>query len=281
MDNVNGIEITEPGKARMKIKSNVARLDDKRKSKKAEYAGNYKISDGCLVHVRSTAKNVIETVLCDFTAKIIGVKTFDDCLQRRSVYVIEGKHCSDKDLPTIEVPAEKFHSGAWISEFWGLLAFVEPTNSALRHTTAAVHKFSTCDAPVPYVESKSYLGWVRTKQGWVYLTATGAMTQKGLDKTINVILSGNMGRYQLPEPPETLDLTLLRKFLSVSKSNPKIGAVLFACVVRSVLHSAHPIDFFLFIYGSTGAKKSSVVATALSFLGNFTGATMPANWNST
>lgn len=281
MDNVNGIEVTEPGKARMKIKSNVAQLDDKRKSKKAEYAGNYKISNGCLVHVRSTAKNVIETVLCDFDAKIIEVKIFDDGLQRRSVYVIQGKHCSGKDLPTIEVPADKFHSGAWIAEFWGLLAFVEPTNSSLRHTTAAVHKFSTCDSPVPFVESKAYLGWVKTNQGWIYLTSTGAMTKKGLDKTINVILTGNMSRYQLPEPPKTLDFSLVKKFLSVSKSNPKVGAILFACVARSVLYTAHPIDFFLFIYGSTGAKKSSVVAIALSFLGYFTGATMPANWNST
>ncbi|MBE0435346.1 MAG: DUF927 domain-containing protein [Methylomicrobium sp.] len=286
---IGGVEIIEPGVAKIKIKekSNVVKMPAKAQKQKdsAPYGdGAYKNIDGAIHHVRKTKEGaVFWAKICNFTAYIESTRSIDDGLQRQTKYTISGVREDGAKLPKIEVIDTKFHAGTWVNENWGLSARIEPTASAARRVTDAIHVFSIENGNIPSKDSRSFLGWEFEKGMWRYLHNDGAITKDGLDESVNVELSGNMSRYRLPSPDMDRcksSFRLVNDFLNISESNPKIGAALFAAVVRAPLYTAEAIDFCLFLQGTTGSKKSSTAAVALSFFGDFTFRTLTQNWHS-
>jgi len=109
----------KPEVAKSKAKSKA-----KTNSESPQSSHSYIESKGCHCHVKRTLDGPIEVQLSNFTARITEEVVRDDGAERRTTCSIEGKLADGRQLPTAEVPAERFGPMNWTTAAWGTRAVV-------------------------------------------------------------------------------------------------------------------------------------------------------------
>lgn len=192
----------------------------------------------------------------------------DDGIEEKRLFVMIGITAKGERLPPTNVPVSQFPAMNWVLQ-WGNKLVHAPGNGNKDNARAAIQVLSG-DVETQYVYR--HTGWRKIDGQWLYLHGGGAIGADGHNEQICVELDpGNMQRYQLPAPDKKTQhyATLLLDLLSISPSNPAIGAALACAVCLAPLGEAVEINFALFFAGLTGSLKSSAASLALGFFGDF------------
>lgn len=247
--------------------------------------GNYQIINGAFYQLKPTREgDTIKIKLGNFNCWIEEETIHDDGIIDKAFYRIKGKREDGTPLPIIEVTLVKFGVMNWPGELWGSRALIYSGTTKRDNLRVAILLYSNRNGDIARRTVYGYLGWKKIDNYWCYLTGSGAITAAGLDQNIQVDLGGgHMSRYCLPEPPELAqlqsELTAIDDLLAIAPNRPEIGVMLLLAIARAPLSECHPIDFVIYLQGSTGVFKSSVTALALAFFGEFDARRFPANFS--
>jgi hypothetical protein len=188
--------------------------------------------------------------------------------------MMKGQLDSGKPLPEIRVPVRLFGQMNWILTEWGSGAVVAAGLTKKDQLREAIQILS----PNP-AQQRVYTctGWRQVDGRWHYLTAGGAVGYDGFD----VDLGPPLDRYRLPRtaenPAEAMKLSLsLLRVAPLTLTLP-----LWAGVYRAPLAGMYPLDFMLWLLGSSGTLKSSLAALFLSHYGKFDRTSLPGEWVTT
>lgn len=215
--------------------------------------------------------------LANFIANIVEEVSEDDGQQITHKYLLEGR-CENNPLPRIDVPAAQFPSMAWVSQ-WSSGVIIEPgwtIKETVRHAIQVLSKDTTQQTYV-----FKHTGWREENKNKIFLSHGGAI---GGDD-IKVQLSKELSRYSLPSHPEN-EIEAIRtslSFLDIGKHEvtlPLFTAVYLAPLTSLFSETPHPVNFSFYVYGSTGAFKTTLALIALSHFGDFN-ATCLSNFEDT
>ena len=223
--------------------------------------------------------------LASFSALITNEVVEDDGAEKRRLYEIKVTvYDPDAGEETFDclVPADKFDDLKWLAEHTSAKAFVNPTRGYKEHVNVAIRSLSSPKRRT----IRKHLGWVETRQGWVYLNSGVLIGEARGDRTpgegIEVDLSGSaLGLFKLPQPPQGEDrVAAVRAALRMLDIGPDVVTFpLLAAVARSVLGLS---DFTVFLVGPSGAFKSQIAALGQQFFGaGMDSAHLPCSWMAT
>lgn len=211
--------------------------------------------------------------LANFRARITEEVSRDDGLIKKKEFGITGSLETGRSLPPALIPAKDFDSLNWIKREWGAAATVAPGRSLGPHLANAIQAHSKgFKRRVVYAHS----GWRKIDGAWRYLHGGGAI---GPGEPVEVDLGENLHLYRLPEPGGLEAAQASLRFLDLASW--EVTAPLLACVYLAPFADLLKIDFSLWLYGPTGAMKSTLAALALCHFGAFDRLTLPGSWFST
>ena len=124
----------------------------------------FDVVDGFISHVQGDRDN--STKLCNFACKIIEERVVTNGIISRIEFLVEGHFNDGMPLPTISVPAEKFNSLGWVSQY-GSRAIVYPVKQVKDLLPMAIRMISGAVSQKTVV---SHTGWVESSHGHVYMT---------------------------------------------------------------------------------------------------------------
>jgi hypothetical protein len=241
-------------------------------------AGEYRISGGRIVHLRSTQNGAVEVPLGNFWARIVETVTRDDGAESFTAFVVEGALVDGRPLPRVTIKSSDFPRMEWPTSAWQGRAVVFAGLGTRDHLRCAIELLSTDRAErVEYLHT----GWREIGGRWVYLHAGGAIGADGPAEGIAVALPAALSRFELPAPSEGKRLAdAVRASLRLlDLGPPRIAFPLLAAVYRAVLG---PCDFSLHACGPTGVFKSEFSALCQQHFGAGLDARhLPGSWSST
>jgi hypothetical protein len=223
---------------------------------------------------RPTKDGEVETLLCNFTARIISDLCEDDGVEVRRSFEIEARQGSR--TARVKTSAERFVTMAWVAEALGAKAIIAPGQGLKDHARAAVQWLSS-----NVVERHVYthLGWRKIEGQWVYLHAAGGI---GSDApVVEVDLPLALQRYVLSTPLAGEELAgAVRASLRMLDVAPlRVTVPIFCSIWRSALGAS---DFSLHLSGPTGAGKTELVTLAQQHFGvELDSRNLPGSWGST
>ncbi len=218
-----------------------------------------------------------ETVpLGNFIATITDETTHDDGVEQRIAFGIAGNLCSGEPLARVEIAANDFTEGKWVTGAWGSRPIIWPGEQ--QAMLAAIRVFSpTAKRQFVY----GHTGWRNIGGNWAYLHNGGAIAAAGVKLDVTVSLPSPLNNYTLPDPPTGEALkSAIRASLKLLEIKPSaVMFPLFAAIYRAVLR---PTDLSLFLVGRTGTGKTELTALAQQHFGPAMDARrLPGNWSST
>jgi hypothetical protein len=238
----------------------------------------YRINNGGIEQIKESSSGVSVVPLTNFIARIIKETSLDDGTgNTRRIFTIESEF--DGETKTFDVSASQFSSLRWVVQNIGLGAIVYPGRQD--HAEVAIRLLSNQSADIERIQAYEHTGWRQIGGQWLYLHASGAIGATGLDDSISVHLHGELGRYDLPEPPsgEQLKKAVLASLQLREVINQNISLPLLAATYRAVLSDC---DFSVHTVGESGGGKSELSSLAQQHFGaKFNRRTLPAAWSST
>jgi hypothetical protein len=248
-----------------------------------EATGRYEINDsGDLCHKRYNRHGEIELLpLCNFVARSTREIMEDDGIESRMTFEIEGILAGGRPLPMVKVPADKFLSLGWISQYWGMQANMEPGTTVREKVRHAIQMLSN---GIERVVSYTHLGWRKINRSWVYLHAGGAVGASGVEVDVE---RESLQRYALPDRTDDLSTAIECTFDALQVADKSLTYALLAMVGLAPLceplrQAGEEPSFILWILGESGTRKSSVAALFLNHFGHFpNGKTLPASFKDT
>jgi len=234
----------------------------------------YVIRDGEMCRIKEVKEGNMIVPLCNFTAKVNEQIILDDGMETTRSFVVRGKLASGSTLPDVRVPAVQFNGMVWVTREWGLHAIVHAGQATRDFLREAIQVYSP-DA----TERKIYThtGWRHEPDGWIFLTASGAVGRDGYE----VELGSDLSRYSLPLEPED-PAEAMKVSLELFKIAPaSIIVPLWSAVFGAPLAESLPVDLSILLEGPTGSMKSTVAALFLCHYGSFTRILLPGSWAST
>lgn len=212
--------------------------------------------------------------LSNFTASITEEIRYVDGLSHQTTLVINGRH-RGKALGEIQVPADKFPSLAWVLTHWGVKPVISPIPNAERHLRAAIQGKSDPKRKTIY----THTGWTEIAGQPAYLSAAGAISAKGHDPLVAVLLPIELSRFAIvPEPAKAADG--VRATIALSMLGPK--QIMWPLIAATVRPPIGAVDYGIHISGQTGTFKTEVCSLLQSHYGPKMDARhLPGSWSST
>lgn len=238
----------------------------------------YRVKHGVTFAVKEGKDGTQELIpLAQFAALPVEAVTRDNGAEVRQDFVLTGVNHRGKLLPPVNVPASKLAAMNWALESWGLDANIMPGQAVkdrLRH--AIVEAGGLCVQQRTVYE---HTGWRKIDGRWVFLHGGGAIGADG----VSVELEGALSAYSLPDQAGDMRPSLeLLEVLPREVAVPLLGHVFLAPLCEFLRQAGCPPLYTLFLAGSSGAKKSTAAALALSHFGaGFNVSRLPANFHDT
>lgn len=182
-------------------------------------------------------------------------------------YHITGKLAGGQPLPGIDVDAGEFDGMKWIGKQWGarVFAYLGSSKNHLLKRAILENSLPTLKRETMY----TFTGWYTVGSERSYLTASGALSSKGLNDGARVDLPNNLSYYSLPKPPTGPDLIeaiqASLRFIDIAPDT--ITATLWSAMYTAVMTSVKSLNAVLWVYGPTQSKKSTISHLAISHFG--------------
>ena len=238
----------------------------------------YVVIDGSIWYRRNAqGGEALLIPLTNFLARVEEEIVVDDGAETRRLYRISGE-AGGVTLSPVDVPATDFGSMGWVAPAWGMKARLS-AGPGVRDRTREAFELLSAGAPVKRLYA--HTGFRMLPDGRrVYLHGGGAIGADG----VGVELGPGLERYVLPLPGADMsalaaDVRVSFRFLDVAP--PDVAAPLLCAAYLALLSGFCQPDFLLWLYGETGAYKSSLAAVLLSHFGDFTEMTLPLSFEST
>ena len=213
--------------------------------------------------------------LAPFDARVIEETTHDNGRDREIHFSIAGKHRDGYPFPTITIDAKDYRDMNWMTSLWGSAAY--PFEASPHHLRRAILELSEPARKTLY----THIGWRDVGGERVYLYHGGAVGSNGSD--VDVQLDDSLLRgYTLPSYPEDLPGAMEASLRFLDLTDMRITGPLWAAMYLSPVSEILTPDFVIFVYGKTGAMKSTITALALNHYGpGWAYNRMPGSWNDT
>lgn len=233
--------------------------------------------------VQYTQDNPEGKQLTTFIALPTRIVERDDGVNVEKSFIVDGWARGGRQLPTVEIPASKFAGLSWITEKWDFAANLAPGNTVRDRVRFIVVEVGARSAAHERVYA--HTGWRRIDGKWAYLYQGGAIGADG----VSVDLGAGLSSYTLEcdssdgrsASDVAMDQWILRQALPDSIYVPLISAVYLAPLREFLGQAGFIPGFALYLLGTTGTRKSTAAALALSFFGSFNAKSLPASFNDT
>lgn len=249
------------------------------KSAKLKGSG-YFIKNDAFFFLKNKGEEAEPVKLTNFIAEPEREILLDDGVNTDLYFEIRGEQ-SGRRLPTVRINSKEFAGMTWLNCRWPMSVAILPGNG---HRDRVRYILQFLASGIPRETLYSHLGWRKIDGQWLYLHAGGAI---GTGESPTVQFSNDrLKRYSLPSEPgsESQNIKTALKFLETAPLT--ITAPLFCTVFLSVL--CEPLreagiepTFLTAIVGRTQSLKSSLVAVALSFFGDFDRSRLPGSFKDT
>ena len=249
------------------------RTSDKEISKSPSFDENYAVHAGCMCATRIGPLGTQTTVLCSFDARIVEESILDDGFEEKRRFVLEGTAPDGARFPQVTLSADELQSTRWALERWGHRAVMHPAPWAPGKVCTAILRLSQPETVRVY----RHTGWRQIEGQWVFLHAGGAVGSA----SARVELDGPLARYVLPDRTDDAVAAVRASLRFLDVAPPGVTLPLFGVLYRAPTVSMFPADLVPWLYGPTGAMKSTLVAVLLSHFGSFSRLQMPASWADT
>jgi hypothetical protein len=170
-------------------------------------------------------------------------------------------------LPAVDIEAGDFDSMKWIGKSWGARVYTLVGSGKIHLLKRAILETSLPQMTTQRVHT--FTGFYTVNGARAYLTASGALSEHGIDETARVDLPNNLALYRLPKAPTGPDLIEAVKaslgFIDVAP--PIISVPLWAAMYAAPLTGIKSLNAVMWPYGPSQSKKSSVAHLALSHFG--------------
>lgn len=244
-------------------------------------AGRYVATPSGIKTVRfNAAGEPEETLLCNFTARIVAEIVEDDGAETQRILTLAGEQ-GGRSLPRVPVTFEEFAAMGWPAKNWGTQCIVEPGNGKKDTLRAAIQTLSHATGTVERRTVYTHTGWRHVDGAWLYLHGAGAMGAAGPVNGIDVELK-DLARYALPAPSASLEErreAAAASLACLDMAPLTVTLPLLACVYLAPLSQALNVDFMLWLEAPSQSQKSSIAAVALAHFGAAMDRTcLTANW---
>ncbi len=234
----------------------------------------YLVKNGHICFEKDTNNGPVIQPLCNFDARIVEELTLDDGDTAVREFVVNGKLDDGRPLSDARVPSDRFSGLHWILDSWGVAAVPAAGMGKKDQLREAILRLSE---DVKRRRIFTHTGWREIDGQHFFLSSSGAVGRSDIE----VDLSRELARYDLPRDPENVVAAVQRSVKLLGIATLPVGAALLAAVYRAPLASVYPLDLVLWLEGITGSLKSSIVAVFLSHFGDFARTTLPGSWSST
>ena len=240
-----------------------------------QYPSPYKVVDGNLCMEVAEKHSTYDRKLSNFTPYIKSELTIDDGATETKYLRLAGTHANGEVLPEIEVSGKDFLSFNWLFEKWGAKCILEVGKNIREHLRYAIqHTAEYAEQQFIYQQT----GWKKINGEWYYLLPG--------DSKFNVSLKGKLESYC---GEQTFSKSDLETVYSMTKTQPAPKEVIlvllaftFLTPLIEFLRQAQCMPkFVLNIIGSTGTRKSTMVALFLCFFGIFNAGNLPMSFRDT
>jgi hypothetical protein len=248
----------------------------KRRSK-ALHASTFAVQDGHFVELRPSGDEILSFPLTNFTAWVAEDVLLNDGESQERMLTLEGELDDGTTLPRVTIPADQFASMRWLLRAWGARAIVKAGPLSHEKVREAIQYAS---GMVPSAQSFSHLGWTTIDGEHVYLTAAGGIGPDG-PTTARVELPLGLESYALA-PSGDLAAAVRASLSFLDLAPLEVTAPILATVYLAPLLPFLPLGFTLWLYGSTGTRKTALCVEALRHFGpGFAWERLPAAWSDT
>lgn len=238
----------------------------------------FDIVEGCISHVHGDGDNSAK--LCNFACKIIEEHTVTNGIISRIEFLVEGYFSDGTLLPAVSVPAERFNSLGWVSQY-GSRAIIYPVKQVKDLLPLAIRMIS---GVVPKKTVVSHTGWVESPHGHVYMTNGSVIGTDGDEAHFEVAIEDpHLRKFSINPGEEDHELEQsLRACLALAQMNPSQAILpLIGATFLAPLQCFIPLDFSVFLHGVTGSFKSQLTMLCQSHYGRQFHNSLPGNWAST
>lgn len=223
----------------------------------------YSCVDGFVMAERlDKSGETITTPLSNFAPLIVEEVERDNGVETQVEFLIEAEGADGKRFPSVRIPAKNFAGMGWVLERYGSQANISAGNNKRDQLRHAIQAASNPTKRTVY----SHMGWRKVAGKWCYLYNGGAIGADGLD----VELEGNLSAYALPEVTAPEAVQTSADFLNVGALHVTAPLLLtmYLAPLCEFARGDRPA-FIPFVVGSTGTRKTTVSALAMSHFGSF------------
>lgn len=213
----------------------------------------------------------------------------DDGQQSDMQFVLDGWTAGGRKLKRVSIAGAELENMAWVTKYWGFDAALMPGTTVKNKIAWAIKKVGQMTAQ--RVTQYRHAGWRKLGGQWCYLYQGGAIGAEG----VRVDLGGKdnaLAKYRLDGSGAAgfQEITFKDgcqrslKMLEVMKKEIAVallGFMYLAPLREWMTMTDIKPSFSLFLYGTTGAHKSTAAALAMSHFGNFSYNSAPTNFEST
>ena len=198
-----------------------------------------------------------------------------------SVIALKSKDFVVTELQKTTIKMSKLDSMDWVGDAWGIDAHIYAKKSSNKERLRDIMMMIGADTAYKKTIYK-YTGLCQHDGTWCYLMPGHVIGTEGVD----VQLDSHLQHYHFPATDVNTDdrNNALRTIINVADRRVIIPvlALVFLSPLNAFLRQIdHEPSFVMYLVGKTQSRKSTLAALMLSFFGNFTNCSLPANFKDT
>lgn len=217
-------------------------------------------------------------LICDFVAWPVQEILKDDGETIERFIELEGRLPDYSRFPKIIISMSEFGEMKWPGLYWGMKAAIRPgKESELRFCLQKM-----AQARIPQSSVYTFLGWKKIDKKWIYLHAGGAIGSEN----VKVELPSKLNNYRLPDKISDLNLAI-NTVISLFKIGPAhimyplLSMAFLSPLMEAFRQAGIEPGVLFYLWGTSGSRKSTIVALVLCLFGRFDNKTLPASFRDT
>lgn len=242
-------------------------------------ADNYDVVNGSLTFLpNNNSEDNVE--LCNFNAVIYKENILTDGVTTERTFSIKGRLKDGTALDDVEVNFNDFDSLKWVNMYWST-AIISPVPGSKKHIPAAMRYLRLDSEKINVVK---HTGWVSNGESHCYMTSAGPIGTGCGETAFDVLIEhsslSNVSIIKIDGDEARIRDT--RASIDLMNMNPSaVMLPLMGATYLAPLGDFLPLDFSVFLYGTSGSFKSQLTMLCQSHYGRGFHNTLPGNWTST
>ena len=214
--------------------------------------------------------------ICNFAPVVLGQYIIGVGRDRRTIVTLMGIDEDGKQLETVDIEVNEIDNLKWVKNSWG---FQYKVHSKMKSQFMYLIEVLVINGVTKRLSS--HIGWVKDNGKYVYLHTRGVIGKS--DQEVDI--GDHLNNYFLPN--EIVDIKKAckasLKLLEVADYEvtiPLLALVYLSPLLQAIKDVGKMPEFVVWLFGTTGSRKTSLARVFLSHFGDFTNR-LPATFNDT